>query len=185
MECYQNRNGSLASVKCIVKRISRDNIKLNIAINLTAPVKDVWIHGVFYYKYTQYQKFPIDLWENLCGWLDGTDKSHFLEWTTRKILKYSNLNHSCPYDGNVFVRADSYPMQNLLSFESILPSGRFRVEINLTEGYRKRVFFASKLFFAISDNRIEQFWCSAIFVWLVILIKREREIERGELNETK
>lgn len=157
MECYQNRNGHFSSVKCEMKRVSREHIKINLVINLTKPVNDVWIHGVFYYKYNRYQKFPIDLWESVCAWLGGTGKSYMLEWTTRKILKYSNLNHSCPYNGTIFVKADRLSLKDLLAFESLLPAGRFRLDINMTEGYAKKVFFIAQMFFAISDNRIERF----------------------------
>lgn len=156
-ECLPNRNGMFSSTKCEMKRISRDNIKVLVNISLVKPVKDVWVHGVFYHKYTRFQKFPIDLWENLCAWLSGKGKSYFGEWGARNLLNYSNVNHSCPYDGNVIVKADNFSLKDLLNFEVFLPSGRFRMDVNLTEGYRKRVFFISKTYFSVSDHRIEQF----------------------------
>lgn len=153
--CFSVEN--LAYSQCDVKRISRNYAKVNINITLKNPINDVWIHAVSYYKYNRFQKFPIDLWENLCLWLDGKSKSYILDWTTRPLLKYSNLNHSCPYTGTVHVKADNISLGKLIAVEPYLPSGRFRMDINLTEGYGKSAFFTSKFFFSISDNRIEQF----------------------------
>lgn len=155
LDCFTDEK--FAYSKCDLKRISRNYVKINLNITLKKPVKDVWIHGIFFYKYNLFQKFPIDLWGNLCLWLDGKSKSYLLDWTTRPLLKYSNLNHTCPYTGTIHVKADNISIGQLLAFENFLPSGRFRMDINLTEGYGKSVFFTSRTFFSVSDHRIEQF----------------------------
>lgn len=154
-DCFSD--GRLAHSKCDMKRISRNFVKIHVNMTLKKSVKDVWIHGIFYFKYNRFQKFPIDLNENLCGWLAGTSKSYLLDWTTRVLIKYSNLNHTCPYSGTIHVKADNISIKQLLLFETFLPSGRFRMDINLTEGFGKSAFFTSRTFFSISDHRIEQF----------------------------
>lgn len=157
LQCLQNQGDSLASINCEMKRISRDNFKIDILINLTQPVKDVWIHGVAYFKYIHYQKFPVDLWEDLCGWLAGKSKSYLLDWGVKKLLKYSNLNHNCPYENAVYVKNNNITLKDIHAFEVFLPSGRFRLDVNLTEGYRGKVFFMMKMYITISDHRVEQF----------------------------
>lgn len=147
----------LAFVECNLKRINRENFKINISLNLTSRLKDVWIHGVAYYKYNHYQKFPIDLWEDLCGWLSGTSKSYLSDWFVKKLLKFSNLNHTCPYEGTIFVKNDNISIKEIHNFEVFLPSGRYRFDINLTEGYHGREFSSMKLYITISDHRVEQF----------------------------
>lgn len=157
LECSQNDGERLALVECDLKRISRNDFKINITINLLERVKDVWIHGVAYYKYNHYQKFPIDLWEDLCGWLSGKSKSYILDWFVKKLLKFSNLNHTCPYEGTIFVKNNNISYKEIQNFEVFLPSGRFRIDVNLTEGYHGRVFFMMKLYAKVSDHRVEQF----------------------------
>lgn len=140
-----------------MKRISRDNMRIHVNLTLRRPINNIWAHGIFYFKYNQFQKFPIDLWENFCLWLSGKKKSYLLEWTTENLLSFSNVNHSCPYQDLVFVKADNISIKKLLDFEMFLPSGRFRMDINFTEGYGKSAFFMTRTYFTVSDHRIEQF----------------------------
>lgn len=65
-DCYAD--GRFAFSRCDMKRISRNYVKIHVNITLRKPVNDVWIRGIFFYKYNRFQKFPIDLNENLCGW---------------------------------------------------------------------------------------------------------------------
>ena len=41
--------------------------------------------------------------------------------------------------------------------EQFVPSGRYRLDVNMTEGNKKNVIFMAKLYIAVSDHRIEQF----------------------------
>lgn len=119
----------------------------------------LWSHTVFYYRYNSYtyQKFPIDLWEDVCAWLNGTTNRFLLKWISQIISKYSNLNHSCPYYQVMEVEAERLKLNNFLLIEQLLPSGKYRGEINLTRGYKKEPIAIVKFFFSISDNRIDKF----------------------------
>ncbi|XP_031629656.1 uncharacterized protein LOC116344937, partial [Contarinia nasturtii] len=135
----------------------RDFLRGYLNITLGRPVKELWIHGVFFFKYNQYQKFPIDLNENLCGWLSGKSKSYLLDWSLKDLMAHTNLNHPCPYVGDAYVKVDNFSIKELLKFDMLLPAGRFRVDINFTEGHNKPTLLGTRTFFSISDNRIEQF----------------------------
>lgn len=117
----------------------------------------MWVHTVFYYKYAYtYQKYAIDLWENMCDWLGKKTKSYLLDWTIGRAQRYTNINHSCPYEGVVYLKADNISIKQF-PIEPLLPSGRYRMDINITEGNRKTSIFVGKVFFSISDHRIEQY----------------------------
>lgn len=134
-------------------------MKMHIRVNFSEPINNMWIHGVFNYRYNahSYQKFPIDLWENICAWLGGETQSYFLKWAGQNVRKFSNMNHSCPYVGSVWIKVDKMPVNRLIIMEQFMPSGRYRVDINIAVGYRKESFMLTKFFFTISDNRIERF----------------------------
>lgn len=68
-ECVTNPLNPIMRIECDIRRISRSDMKLFVRANLTEPLKSLWFHGVFYYKYNvfSYQKFPIDLWEGKIG----------------------------------------------------------------------------------------------------------------------
>lgn len=132
-------------------------MKLYVHGNLTKAVDNVWVHGVFYYKFNgiTYQKYPIDLWESFCGWMEGKSKSYVLDWTVGRILKYTNVNHTCPYVGLVIMKVDNISIDNF-PFEPLVPSGRYRVDLDIAESDRIP-YGGAKLYFSVSDHRLEVF----------------------------
>lgn len=89
----------------------------------------------------------------MCGFLDGSARSYALNTFMRNIGEYSNLK-KCPVKGYVYMKVDKIPFNNFI-FEPLLPSGRYRVDFNLTEGNRDKVLIMFKMYIAVSDYRIE------------------------------
>lgn len=158
MDCPPTAPGSIAqSWHCIFKYISRTNLKIEFRFNLTKPMNAFWIHTVFYYKFNgiTFQKLPIDLLENFCDWFTGKAKSYALDWSISKIIKYSNLNHTCPYVGPILIKVDNIST-NVFSLEqSFMPSGKYRVDNEYKESRVGRPFMRAILYFSVSDHRIE------------------------------
>lgn len=127
-------------------------MKMHVQVILKEPLYDAWLHTVVNYKYTTYRKYAIELWENMCSWISGRSRSFVLDWSIGKVLKYTNLNHSCPYIGHVYCKIDNIST-NHFPIEYLLPSGRYRVDLNVTEGDRKTVLVMAQLFLSISDHR--------------------------------
>lgn len=146
--------------------MNRNDLMINVSFTLKEPLQKFYLHGIFYYRYNgiEYKKFPIDIWEDICEWLDQRDKpgglnknKHFLmEWTIGKVLNYSNWNHPCPYDGEIFIKASQFPFGSF-QIPQFLPSGRFRIDVFILKADRKSIILASKAFFGISDHRLEVF----------------------------
>lgn len=115
----------------------------------------MWVHGAPYYRYNTYQRTANELWENLCGWFDGSTKSYIMDWSVGRMLKYTNFNHTCPYlPGKVFFKVDNISV-DAFPLPPIMPAGRYRVDITLTENNRTKVLGSAKFYFSISDHRIE------------------------------
>lgn len=138
-----------------MRYISRGFLKMEIIGNLSQPLHDIWTHAVGYYKYNTYTKYTIDLWENMCNFLSGKSRSYLLQWTLVKIQRYTNLVHACPYEGLIYIKAKNFSIHTI-PVEPLIPSGRYRLDINVTDGSRKLLVFSGKLFFSVSDHRIEQ-----------------------------
>lgn len=145
----------IQSLYCNVRYINRKDLKFDVHWNLTRPVYDAWLHGVLYYKFNgiSYSKFPIDLWENFCDWMDHKKPAFILEWTYGRILKYTNFNHSCPFFGHYLIRVKNISVEHFV-IEPLLPSGRFRLDVDFTENDRIP-FGGFKLYFSVSDHRLE------------------------------
>lgn len=151
----RNPNSTILShVKCDVKLVARRTLKFDIVGNLTRPLRRAWLHAVAYYRYTNYQKYALDLWEDLCGWLDGKKKSYILDWTVKRVQDYTNVNHPCPIEGHVFVKTDNISLDKFTT-EPLLPSGRYRLDVNFTEGKKGNVLLMAKMFVSVSDHRVE------------------------------
>lgn len=156
--CKPYPNSTISATFCEIKYISQDRMKLHVWANFSEPIHELWIHSVAYFKFNglTFSRFPINIWENMCGWLAGKTKSFILDWTFGKVLQYSNLNHPCPYDGHVYVKVDNLSA-TILQIEQFLPAGKFRLDMNITDGNRNRVLAMAKIIFTIFDNRIERF----------------------------
>lgn len=165
--CDKNTSDWVSNVTCILKRSSQYNLLVDVGVNLNYPVYKAFFHAVFYYRYNGivYKTFPIDVFEDCCewlikrnqtGWLEK-NKYFILETAFGPLLKYSNINHSCPYVGPIYVKAD-LPLRNFYYIlDYLVPAGRYRVDWSLTDGNKNHIFMSGKLYAAVSDHRIEQF----------------------------
>lgn len=129
--------------------------KADIYANFTEPINDLHIHVVLYYKYKYYQKYAIDLWEDLCGWMNKTKRSILLDYTfgLKTMMPHLNLNQSCPI--SYFRFMGERLERDTLDFQPPLPSGRYRIDINVTGKSRDDNSFWVQFWFSISDHRIE------------------------------
>lgn len=167
--------------------ISRRSIRVHLEANLTEPLHKLWSHTVVYYKYSSnvYRKFPIDgnvfcfihfqfrlnlmireklnsrtqtipVWEDFCGWFNGSSKNYFIDQTLGVLQNSSNLNHKCPFDGYVYIKNDNITF-NSFKFEQFIPSGRYRIEANMVEGYRGQWMATMYQYLTVSDVRVDVF----------------------------
>lgn len=151
---YLKSPNEFVTWNCNIKCISHHHVRFEIVGNLTKPLNDIWTHTVAYYKYTTYQKYAVDLWENMCGWLLGKSRSFVLDWTLDRMLKYTNFAHPCPYKGMVYLQHNNFSISTI-PLVPLVPAGRYRLDINITDGSHKQIYLIGKLFFEVADDRIE------------------------------
>ncbi|XP_031629087.1 uncharacterized protein LOC116344614 [Contarinia nasturtii] len=161
--CAKSPNGNISYLKCDIRHVSRRHVRVDVALNLTKPVKEALMHIVLYYKYNTYQRFAINLWEDACFWISHMKKSFFLDWTLKRffnlptnINNITNINHPCPYEGFVYVKINNVSVDQF-PFEQFIPSGRYRLDVDFTRHDKKTLYASAKLYFSVSDLRIEQF----------------------------
>ena len=127
------------SAHCVSKHISWDHLKADLDVKLSRPLPRIWVHAVFYFKFNGivYNKFPIDIWENFCDFVDGKrEKSFYFNWLLSRLQRYTNMNHSCPYTA-IIVKANNVSIDEIFPFDqSVFPSGQYRIDVTLTDEYR-------------------------------------------------
>lgn len=118
----------------------------------------MFIHVIFYYKYTTFHKFPIDWTDELCDILDGKRTSFVTERFVNKII--DDVKHDgplkCPLFGVYSLKLDNVSM-SIFDVPSLMPAGRYRIDTNFTEKNPKNIFAFGSTRTDISDHRIEQF----------------------------
>lgn len=112
------------------------------------------------YRYLTYKKCSIDLWEELCGWRNGTKRSYNSAWTLGKALQFVKDNGELvrPLFGNYSVKIDRNS-QDYFAVAPMMPSGMNLMHLNVTEADHKiwRMLLRN-LFFYVSDHRVTRFW---------------------------
>lgn len=127
-------------------------MKIDCWVNLTAPVDNVTVRVRVFYKFTTYQPFTGVFVEDICAWLDGSKRSFALNWIMPLVVKYSNLNHPCPYSGYGYFKVDNLSI-NAFSFPQLVPAGRYRIDVSAWENDKYNIGNVS-VFGAISDYRV-------------------------------
>lgn len=106
-ECISNPNGPYKNTTCHVKKKGWRNLNVNIAANLTRPITDIQVNTVMYFKYSKYQKFPVNIWKDFSDALSGKSEWHSFNWMFQTILQYpntaTNWDHLFPFDGFVYL----------------------------------------------------------------------------------
>lgn len=141
--------------ECDLRLLSRDRFYLHIHCHLIRPLKSINLHGVLNYRYNTYQKFLIDRWEDVCGYFADNKSSLLINLFMQIISNYTSFNHTCPFTEDLFVLMTNYSMNEII-VKPLLPAGQFRMDINFTEGERKKSILGLQVYFKVSDYRIWQ-----------------------------
>lgn len=78
-----------------------------------------------------------------------------MDWSVGKVIKYSNVNHICPWLNPVLIKVDNISMHAFSFEQSFLPAGNYRVDNDFTEGREGAPLFSASLYFSVSDHRLE------------------------------
>lgn len=81
-ECESGNSTSVLINNCIVKNSTQnrsDLIDISFHTTIVKPLPEIYLHIVLCYKYQVYKKFPIDLFDDVCAWLNGKKQSFAME----------------------------------------------------------------------------------------------------------
>lgn len=149
----------MTALKCIVKSINRTHVNIDVATNYNRTLRSFFLHIVVYLQAStnEYRQSGINVWENLCGFFKGANGNILSKIIYDIFRNYTNFNHACPYRPGVYFVKWNKAKVNFLNFGQFLPAGRFRIDINFTDGYKGEVLQIHKTYFSISDHRLDIF----------------------------
>lgn len=152
-------NNGWKRVKFVAKNLSPTmaDFELELLLNRTYP--SIFVHSVTYRQFSsnEYRKFLLDVWEDMCEVSEKAVGNVFLKVIERILSGNTNMFRKCPFvPGKYFIRMRRMPMDKL-NFGQILPSGRYRCDLTLADGYQGNSLIMFKVYLSISDRRTEQF----------------------------
>lgn len=139
-----------------LKPIAHNVYRINATAILLRRCDTMWAHIILYYRYATYQKFLIDLWEDVCGFLDGvvTGPLTKIGMDNLKTLDVElNFPKKCPLrPGQLSIVHRSLNYSNVVI--PLLPAGRYRLDIFMSAKRNGSIQGQTQTYFSISDFRV-------------------------------
>lgn len=151
IDCQINQTFIL-NHSCFVRPIVHDVYKLNMTAVFRRDLNDIQVHINTYFRVDDgYQKFPGDVWENLCDYLGNRGNPIFLKIFLPNFLEYMNTNHTCPYRAKerVSLAADKFQIKDF-KFAAFVPTGKYRTSLTFAEGNERNMVITFRLYYAVT-----------------------------------
>lgn len=156
-ECPAPNPEYLSELKCEMKYIARNVMKVNITIGLKKELRNnIWLRTMVYYRFNTYKKL-VDLSEEICEFLSGVNKAPLLNMMMENYYQmdlHINFKLLCPFSGTLIGTHDGLNVSQITL--PLIAAGRWRVDFNFTKGKNGIYLGSSQLYFSISDLRVFQ-----------------------------
>uniref|UniRef100_A0A1B0DDG3 Uncharacterized protein n=2 Tax=Phlebotomus papatasi TaxID=29031 RepID=A0A1B0DDG3_PHLPP len=86
----------------------------------------------FFYRYTTYRSFLLDVNEDFCAFIREDQPARVTNYFWPTLKDASNFAEGCPFQKDHIYYIKDYAM-DMSSFPPILPTGDYRVDIELKE----------------------------------------------------
>lgn len=142
---------------CDIRLTARNVLKSNISFRILDDINIMYIRFDTLYRYNTYQKFPINLWENVCDYLAGRGRQYMINIMYDNFGQYIT-NHTCPFKANetLSFMVDKYYVNNF-TFNYLVPSGDYRLNITYAVGAERNMLIELEFYYSVSDHRIWRF----------------------------
>lgn len=159
---YKIFNKTLINVNYVEldKLISYNVIRMNFSVSITQPVHSLYVRGILYHKYQQYQRYLIDVEGDVCQFVKtGFLSSPFIPMILENTLTYledleidTDMELACPAIGTL---ALAHPCCNISHITiPLLPAGRFRFDVQFRVVKDGPIQASTQAFFRVSDVRV-------------------------------
>lgn len=154
VECKQIPDGACQTTNCSVELVDRNSRYLTVGCDLGDWTQDyIRTRTRLYYRFNGnvYRKFLVDIDEDFCKFMSGKFESPFLPVLFKAIGTNTNINHTCPYTGNVTIR--NLTISSLFVKDLIIPAGQYRFDVNVYDSKRNRTIIRPVVYFTVPNSR--------------------------------
>lgn len=142
----------VSNYSCQIRPVATDKVSVNMRAFLREPCNELRMHTVIYYQYDVQNRVLLDRRDDICGYFSGAVKSPLIDAVIDNFVKYSNLNHTCPYQGELSFKADRIHTDDLI-LKVLLPAGKFHAATNVTNGKAREIVGRIFIDFMVLDRR--------------------------------
>ncbi|XP_016935107.2 uncharacterized protein [Drosophila suzukii] len=131
--------------ECRLKVLGRGIIAANIHVKvLKLPINRMVIRFITYRKLNGYHPFLFNVSKELCRSLKHPNRLDVFYWFYTAFMPYSNLNHTCPFNNDVYVR--NCTLNDGMFIKVPLPKGTYKLTLDMDDGIETWVSIISIYF---------------------------------------
>lgn len=158
-ECEAGNSTSVIVNKCVVGNSGRngsDRVDVSVHTTIIKPLPELYLHVVVYYKYQEYTKLPIQVWDDACAFLSNKKQSFAMEmiYSVQPFIKY-NGQLRCPLKGNLSIDVNNISLNKQFPLIPLLPTGHYLTTVKFFEGDRNTLIGRTKAYTHITDSSVE------------------------------
>ncbi|XP_017061674.1 uncharacterized protein LOC108101733 [Drosophila ficusphila] len=119
--------------ECRLKVLGRGIIAGNVHIKLLKlPINKIFVRFVVYRKLNGYHPFLFNISKELCRAIKHPNRLDVFYYFYHAFLPYSNLNHTCPYTNDVFIK--NCTLRDSMFAKVPLPKGSYKLTLETDDG---------------------------------------------------
>lgn len=119
---------------------------VDIKITLKRPLDIIYTRLVMHYNFGgTFKQFMINVENDFCAYMAG-GSDPVLDMFMFNLRPVSNINHSCPYSGDIFV--DKYVYDKTFLDNKVIPNGQYRLDLTLFTA-KKKIFYFMQTFVTV------------------------------------
>ncbi|EDW89781.2 uncharacterized protein LOC6529038 [Drosophila yakuba] len=119
--------------ECRLKVLGRGIIGANIHVKfLKLPINRMAVRFTVYRKLSGYHPFLFNVSEEFCRVLKHPNRLRVFYYFYTAFLPFSNLNHTCPYNADVFIR--NCTLSDRMFAKVPLPKGIYKLTLEMDDG---------------------------------------------------
>ncbi|XP_017049385.1 uncharacterized protein LOC108093704 [Drosophila ficusphila] len=128
---------------CLLKSVNRTYKYFSLRANLLkVPVTNCKVNGALYQRHNGYKPFLYNITVDACKFVSNQKTNRVAEFLFNSFKRFTNLNHSCPYDHDIVLdKVTIGSVNNFLTKALPFPDGDYMLETDwYTNGIRRVVF---------------------------------------------
>ncbi|XP_033232290.1 uncharacterized protein [Drosophila pseudoobscura] len=117
---------------CHLRSVNRTYKYMSVKVNLfKTPITKIKVNGALFKRFSGYRPFMYNVTIDACRFLNNTESNPVAGYLYNFFNKYSNMNHTCPYDHDLQVEKLPIEFVNYQTTKVLpFPEGDYLLELH-------------------------------------------------------